>query len=290
DEILKRVTEAYRRIRNTLRFLLANTSDFDPSKDAIAINELPEIDRYAIARMAELQAEILAHYDIYEFHPVTAKLQMYCSEDLGGFYLDILKDRLYTGGVTSKARRSAQTAIWHITQSLLRVMAPTLSFTAEEAWAVFASKDAYAASEETIFTQTYYTLPTVDGAADLLTKYAALREVRTDVAKQLEEVRMAGGIGSSLQAEVEIKASGDKFKLLNGLGDDLKFVLITSQAKVTEVASAADETIVVTPSAQQKCERCWHYRADVGSHADHPGICGRCVTNLFGAGEVRRFA
>ncbi|HEY8101711.1 MAG TPA: isoleucine--tRNA ligase [Burkholderiaceae bacterium] len=290
DEILKRVTEAYRRIRNTLRFLLANTSDFDLKKDAVAINELSEIDRYAIARMAELQTEILAHYDIYEFHPVTAKLQMYCSEDLGGFYLDILKDRLYTGGVTSKARRSAQTAIWHITQSLLRVMAPTLSFTAEEAWAVFASKEAYAASDETIFTQTYYTLPAVDGAAELLTKYAALREVRTDVTKQLEEVRMAGGIGSSLQAEVEIKASGDKFKLLNSLDDDLKFVLITSQAKVTEVASAADETIIVTPSTQQKCERCWHYRADVGSHADHPGICGRCVTNLFGAGEVRRFA
>ena len=290
DEILKRVTESYRRIRNTLRFLLANTSDFDPKADAVPIAELAEIDRYAIARMAELQAEILAHYEIYEFHPVTAKLQMYCSEDLGGFYLDILKDRLYTGGVSSKARRSAQTAIWHITQSLLRVMAPTLSFTAEEAWAVFAGKEAYAASDETIFTQTYYALPEVAGAATLLSKYAALREVRTDVTKQLEEVRMAGGIGSSLQAEVEIKASGDKFKLLSSLGDDLKFVLITSQAKVTEVANAADEAIIVTPSTQQKCERCWHYRTDVGSHADHPCICGRCVTNLFGGGEVRRFA
>ncbi|MGZ6550887.1 MAG: class I tRNA ligase family protein, partial [Tumebacillaceae bacterium] len=290
DEILKRVTEAYRRIRNTLRFLLANTSDFDPTKDAIAISELPEIDRYAIARMAELQAEILAHYDIYEFHPVTAKLQMYCSEDLGGFYLDILKDRLYTCGVSSKARRSAQTAIWHITQSLLRLMAPTLSFTAEEAWAVFASKEEYAASDETIFTQTYYTLPEVSNATDLLSKYAAVREYRAEVTKQLEEVRMTGGIGSALQAEVAIKASGDKFKLFRSFDDELKFVLITSQATVTEVASATDETIVVTPSSQQKCERCWHYRADVGSHAEHPGICGRCVTNLFGAGEVRRFA
>ena len=290
DEILKRVTEAYRRIRNTLRFLLANTSDFDPKTDAIAIDKLLEIDRYAIARMAELQAEILKHYDDYEFHPVVAKLQSYCSEDLGGFYLDILKDRLYTSGTTSSARRSAQTAIWHITHSLLRVMAPILSFTTEEAWAHFAGKEAYAASDETIFTQTYYALPDISDNAVLLGKYAALREIRASVLKQLEEVRIAGGIGSSLQAEVEIKASGDKFALLNGFGDDLKFVLITSQAKVTQVASEAEEAVIVTPSAQQKCERCWHYRADVGSHADHPTICGRCVSNLFGDGETRHYA
>ncbi|HCN89861.1 MAG TPA: isoleucine--tRNA ligase, partial [Oxalobacteraceae bacterium] len=285
-----RVTEAYRRIRNTLRFLLANTSDFDPVKDAVAVGDMLEIDRYAIARMAELQAEILQHYKLFEFHPVASKLQMYCSEDLGGFYLDILKDRLYTGGVTSQARRSAQTAIWHITQSLLRVMAPVLSFTAEEAWSVFAAKEAYAAGDETIFTQTYYALPTVADGAALLAKYAALREVRAVVTKQLEELRTAGGIGSSLQAEVEIKASGEKYDLLNGLADDLKFVLITSQASVSRVASEDQESIVVTPSANQKCERCWHYRADVGSHAEHAGLCGRCVSNLFGAGEARKFA
>ncbi len=290
DEILKRVTEAYRRIRNTLRFLLANTSDFDPVKDAVPVADLLEIDRYAIVHMAALQADILRHYKAYEFHPVVSKLQMYCSEDLGGFYLDILKDRLYTGGATSHARRSAQTAIWHITQSLLRVMAPILSFTAEEAWAVFAGKEAYAASDETIFTQTYYALPEVTGAEVLLGKYAALRELRAVVTKQLEEVRIAGSIGSSLQAEVEIKASGDKYALLAGLGDDLKFVLITSQASVTQVATEAEEAIVVTPSSQQKCERCWHYRADVGAHAEHPGICGRCVSNLFGDGEARKFA
>ena len=290
DEILKRVTEAYRRIRNTLRFLLANTSDFDPVKDAVPVADLLEIDRYAIVHMAALQADILQHYKAYEFHPVVSKLQMYCSEDLGGFYLDILKDRLYTGGATSHARRSAQTAIWHITQSLLRVMAPILSFTGEEAWALFAGKEAYAASDETIFTQTYYALPEVTGAEALLGKYAALRELRAVVTKQLEEVRIAGGIGSSLQAEVEIKASGDKYALLAGLGDDLKFVLITSQASVTQVATEAEEAIVVTPSSQQKCERCWHYRADVGAHAEHPGICGRCVSNLFGGGEARKFA
>jgi isoleucyl-tRNA synthetase len=290
DEILKRVVEAYRRIRNTLRFLLANTSDFDAAKDAVPVAELLDIDRYAIARMAELQAEILKHYDIFEFHPVVAKLQTYCSEDLGGFYLDILKDRLYTGGVTSKARRSAQTTIWHITQSLLRVMAPILSFTMEEAWSVFADKEAYAASGETIFTQTYYTLPEIADAPALLNKFALLRETRAEVTKQLEEVRVSGAIGSSLQAEVEIKASGDKYALLDSLGDDLKFILITSQANVTRVANTAQEAVVITPSVHQKCERCWHYRADVGAHPEHPGICVRCVSNLFGGGEARRFA
>jgi len=290
DEILKRVTEAYRRIRNTLRFLLANTSDFNPASDIVPEANLLDIDRYAIAHIAALQAEILQHYDRYEFHPVVSKLQMYCSEDLGGFYLDILKDRLYTSAVTSHARRSAQTTLWHITQALLRVMAPILSFTAEEAWAVFASKDAYAASDETIFTQTYYALPDIAHSQVLLTKYAALREVRAEVTKQLEAVRMAGGIGSSLQAEIEIKACDDTYALLNALGDDLKFIFITSQASVTQVAAVDQAAVIVTPSTSPKCERCWHYRADVGSHTDHPGICGRCVSNLFGQGEARKFA
>ncbi|MFZ6863815.1 isoleucine--tRNA ligase [Undibacterium sp. Ji67W] len=290
DEILKRVTESYRRIRNTLRFLLANTSDFDINKDAVAIADMLEIDRYAIANMAVLQSEVLAHYQQFEFHPVVSKLQSYCSEDLGGFYLDILKDRLYTSGTTSTARRSAQTAIWHITQALLRLMAPMLSFTAEEAWQFFATPEAYSASDETIFTQTYYALPEIEASAVLLEKFAALRAVRNDVTKQLEEVRVAGGIGSSLQAEVVIKASGAKFEVLNSFADDLKFALITSAANVEQVTDEAAETVVVTPSKYEKCERCWHYRADVGSHADHSGLCGRCVSNLFGAGETRRFA
>ncbi|QNB06600.1 isoleucine--tRNA ligase [Herbaspirillum frisingense] len=290
DEILKRVVEAYRRIRNTLRFLLANTADFDPAQHAVPVAELLEIDRYAIANMARLQAEVLAHFETYEFHPVVAKLQMYCSEDLGGFYLDILKDRLYTSGVDSAARRSAQTAVWHISQSLLRLMAPILSFTAEEAWSFFAGKEAFEASGETIFSQTYYALPEVGDAEALLAKFAVLHEVRAAVTKQLEEVRIAGSIGSSLQAEVELKVSGEKADLLESLGEDLKFVLITSAASVTRVASAEEEGVVVTPSTQQKCERCWHYRADVGSHPEHPGLCGRCVSNLFGQGEKRRFA
>ncbi|MDB5838693.1 MAG: ileS [Herminiimonas sp.] len=290
DEILKRVVESYRRIRNTLRFLLANTSDFTPAADAVPIDQLLEIDRYAIARMAQMQAEILQHFTRYEFHPVVSKLQMYCSEDLGGFYLDVLKDRLYTAGASSAARRSAQTAIWHITHSLLRVMAPILSFTAEEAWSFFAGANAYAASGETIFTQTYYKLPEIAGAEALLEKFSRLRDIRADVTRQMEEIRVSGAIGSSLQAEVEIRASGDKYALLNSLGDDLKFIMITSQARVIEVPDEAQEAIIVTPSAHQKCERCWHYRADVGAHAEHPGLCARCVANLFGAGEKRRIA
>lgn len=286
DEILKRVTESYRRIRNTLRFLMSNTTDFNPATDLVPVADMLEIDRYAIAQMNALQADIVAHYNVYEFHPITSKLQMYCSEDLGGFYLDILKDRLYTSGVTSHARRSAQSAIWYLTQSLLRLMAPVLSFTAEEAWVIFAGDKA----GDTIFTQTHYTLPTVADGEALLAKYTVLRDVRNNVTKQLEEVRVAGGIGSSLQAEVTLKASGDKFAALESLDDDLKFVLITSQASIEKVATVEEESVVVTPSTYQKCERCWHYRADVGSHAEHEGLCGRCVDNLFGKGEARRFA
>jgi isoleucyl-tRNA synthetase len=290
DEILKRVVESYRRIRNTLRFLLANTSDFNSATDAIAIDQLLEIDRYAIARMAHLQEEIRGHFNDYEFHPVVAKLQMYCSEDLGGFYLDILKDRLYTSGVSSMARRSAQTALWHITQSLLRLIAPVLSFTAEEAWAALGDEDVYHASGETIFTQQFHALPAINNSAALLARYEALREIRAGVLKQLEEVRASGAIGSSLQADVEIHASGEKLTLLQSLGDDLKFVLITSAARVIAVNSEADEKLIVTPSAHAKCERCWHYRADVGMDTQHPSICGRCVANLFGGGESRHIA
>jgi isoleucyl-tRNA synthetase len=290
DEILKRVTESYRRIRNTLRFLLANLSDFDAAKDAVPVAELLEIDRYAIANMAALQKEIENHYLQYEFQPVTSKLQNYCSEDLGGFYLDILKDRLYTTGVTSVSRRSAQTALWHITQSLLRLMAPALSFTAEEAWEIFAGAEGWKASDETIFTQTWWQLPQLADSEALLAKYTALRAVRTDVTKQLEDLRTSGAIGSSLQAELSIKAAGDKYQVLASLEDDLKFIFITSLASVSEVASEAEETVNVAASTAAKCERCWHYRADVGAHADHPTLCGRCYSNLFGAGEKRKFA
>jgi isoleucyl-tRNA synthetase len=285
DEILKRVVESYRRIRNTLRFLLANTSDFDLAQDAVPIDRLLEIDRYALALTAQVQAEALASYERYEFHPVMARLQTFCSEDLGAFYLDILKDRLYTTAADSLARRSAQTALWHITASLLRLFAPFLSFTAEEAFAIFSPNAA-----GTIFTETYHRLPAVAGAEALLAKWTAIRAVRAEVAKRIEAQREAGKLGSSLQAEVDLRIAGDRHALLASLGEDLKFVLLTSRATLHRAPTEADEQIEVAASAHRKCDRCWHWRAEVGRDAEHPTLCGRCLTNLFGAGEERKVA
>ncbi|MDP1925387.1 MAG: isoleucine--tRNA ligase [Thiobacillus sp.] len=280
DEILKRVVESYRRIRNTLKFLLANLSDFDPQAHALPVEDWLEIDRYALALTGRLQGELQAHYDAYEFHFVAQKLQAFCSEDLGGFYLDILKDRLYTCGADSRARRAAQNALFHITHALARWMAPILSFTGEEVWTQLAGDDS-------VFLHTWHTLPEQTDPVDLLDRWTRIRAIRAEVQKDLETVRAAGGIGSSLQAEVTLHANPDTHALLASLGDDLRFVLITSQARL--VASEFDR-IEVTPSAAKKCERCWHYRDDVDTHADHPGLCGRCVSNLTTAGEARSHA
>ncbi|MEY3294924.1 MAG: isoleucyl-tRNA synthetase, partial [Pseudomonadota bacterium] len=277
DKILARVVDAYRRIRNTLRFLLANTADFDPKQHAVPATQMLEIDRWALARAAELQAQILAHYEVYEFHPVVAKLQVYCSEDLGAFYLDVLKDRLYTTAPGSLARRSAQTALWQITQAMLRWMAPFLSFTAEEAWALVGPKTADMPS---VFTATYWRFDAPDGA--LLAKWATVRGVREAVNREIEAVRTTGAVGSSLQANVRITAPAAEHAVLASLGDDLKFVFITSVAELTAGEALKVE---VRPSSATKCERCWHWRDDVGHDPAHPGLCGRCTSNLHGAGE-----
>jgi isoleucyl-tRNA synthetase len=285
DEILKRVVEAYRRIRNTLRFLFANLADFDPVAHARPVAEWVELDRYAVALAARLQDECVAHYERYEFHLVVQKLQNFCSEDLSAFYLDLLKDRLYTARADSPARRSAQNALHHITTSLLRLMAPVLSFTAEEAWQVLTGK-----ADDSIFFHTWHALPAVPDAAVLLARWQVLRAVKAEVQKKLEDLRVAGKIGSSLAAEVEIRAADGRYEALARLGDDLKFVLLTSQAAASRASSEAGEGVVATPSPHAKCERCWHYRADVGADPAHPEICGRCVANLYGGGETRRFA
>jgi len=284
DEILKRVTEGYRRIRNTLRFLLSNLSDYVHAEHAVPVDEWLEIDRYAVAMAAELQRDILMHYEVYEFHPVVAKLQIFCSEDLGGFYLDVLKDRLYTSAPNSRARRAAQTALHEITHGLLRIMAPFLSFTAEEAWRVFQP------GAETIFTETYLVYPEVPGADALVEKWTLLRQVRGEVTKALEEARVENRIGSSLQAEVVVRAAGARYEALASLGDDLKFVMITSSASLIKVEQASEESVQVETSRYLKCERCWHYREEVGSLAEHPTLCGRCFSNLFGSGEIRSAA
>ena len=283
DEILKRVVESYRRIRNTLRFLLANTADFDPAKDLLPPSEWVEIDRYALAMTREMLAAAEADYARFEFHLVVQRLQTFCSEDLGAFWLDILKDRLYTTGRDSKARRSAQSALHHVTQALLRLMAPILSFTAEEAWAVL-----HPGGEESVFFHTWNgVLPPQEGEAGLSAKWRRLREIRAVVQRELEELRKAGSIGSSLAAEVSLAApEGDRL-LLESLGEDLRFVLITSTAAVEPGESLA---VRVTPSEAAKCDRCWHYREDVGAHPRHPTLCGRCIATLEGDGEARRHA
>jgi isoleucyl-tRNA synthetase len=282
EKILARVVDTYRRIRNTLKFLLANTSDFDPATDAVPLDQMLEIDRYAISRAARLQADILAHYKVYEFHPVVSRLQIYCSEDLGSFYLDILKDRLYTTAPKSLARRSAQTALWHITQAMLRWMAPFLSFTAEEAWKV-------AGTSESIFTQTFSTFDAPDEV--LLAKWTRIREVRDQANKLIEDLRSQGEVGSSLQANLTLRLNQADLDLLSSLHEDLKFVFITSVATIDPAPLPNGELVIaVEASASPKCERCWHYREDVGQDHAHPTICGRCTSNLFGAGEQRRFA
>jgi len=290
DKILARVVDTYRRVRNTLKFLLANTSDFDITKDAVATQDMLEVDRYAISRTAQLQADIVGHYNdqrkvfegghfgVYEFHPVVAKLQIFCSEDLGAFYLDVLKDRLYTTQTLSHARRSAQTALWHITQAMLRWMAPFLSFTAEEAWAV-------AGKGESIFAETYSKLPKPDDG--LLAKWTRIRELREAVNKEIEVLRSQGQVGSSLQAQVSLRVSDADHALLQSLGQDLRFVFITS---AVDFAVGDAPLAKVSPSTHTKCDRCWHYRADVGQDAKHTTLCSRCICNLHGAGETRLFA
>ncbi|MCE9632878.1 MAG: isoleucine--tRNA ligase [Methylophilales bacterium] len=292
DEILKRVVEGYRRIRNTLRFLLANTADFDANKDMLPVEEWLEIDRYALHLTQELQTAVLADYNRYEFHLAMQKFVAFCSEDLGGFYLDILKDRLYTAGEKSKPRRAAQSALWHITQTLMKLLAPVLSFTADEIWQTLNP-----GSEVNVFEQQWHVLPNTSNDPlssqsewALQARWKIIREWRTKVNKEIEEVRATGAIGSSLAAEVDIYASNADYAALSDIENGLHFVLICSSVNLYQTDNEEEHKILVTPSAQTKCERCWHYRADVGSHADHPHICGRCVSNLYGDGEPRQYA
>ena len=285
DEILKRVAESYRRIRNTLRFLMANLADFDEKKDLLPVDQWMEIDRYALVLTEKLQTEILGDFDRYEFHLAVQKFVGFCSEDLGSFYLDILKDRLYTTGETSHARRAAQSALHHITHAMMRLMAPILSFTANEIWQTLGlDKDA------TVFEELWYQLPAHGLGVDRIQAWEAIIEVRGLAAKKIEVLRAAGQVGSSLQAELELHASGAKFDALNSLNEDLRFAMITSSAKVYKAVDEANEKILVKASAHTKCDRCWHYREDVGVNAEHPSICGRCVSNLFGQGEQRTHA
>ena len=283
DEILKRVAEGYRRIRNTLRFLLANLGDFDAKKDLLPVKEWLSIDRYALHLTHQLQDHIKQDYASYEFHLGMQKFVSFCSEDLGGFYLDILKDRLYTSNENSKRRRAAQSAIFHISHALMRLMAPVLSFTADEIWQILMPQ-----SDELVFMDTWYDIPAHELNTRELLAWEHIIHVRAIANKKIEELREKGLVGSSLQAEIDIYASGDIYQSLSLLQEDLKFAMITSHAKLHE--RQGDLHIDVRASKHKKCDRCWHYQEEVGSHHEHPTICNRCISNLFEKGEVRSHA
>ncbi len=281
DEILKRVVEAYRRIRNTVRFLLANVADFDAGKDMLPVEQWFELDRYALAFTRALHEQVVADYHRYEFHRIVQALQTFCSEDLGAFYLDVLKDRLYTTAPGSRARRSAQSALWHILQAMTKLMAPILSFTAEEIWQTLVNDP-----DDSVMLHTWHVIPAVADEAALVARWEQVRAVRAEVLKAMEELRVAGQIGASLQARVTVTAEGEQYAALAALGDDLKFVFIASAAHLQQGPAA----IQVEPAPGTKCERCWHVREDVGADAGHPELCGRCVSNLYGEGEGRQHA
>ena len=282
DEILKRMSDSYRRMRNTVRFLLGNLAGFDPQEHAVAPADMVALDAYALARTGQLQAELIEAYRSYAFHLIYQKVHNFCVVDLGGFYLDILKDRLYTTPAASHARRSAQTAMFHIAESIVRWLAPILSFTAEEIW-----RHLPGARAQSVFLTTWHTLPEVQESA---INWPALIALRANVMHKLEELRDAGAIGSSLDAAVDVTVAPGAYDALNSLGTELRFLFITSQARLHQGAAAAGELIEVAASPDVKCVRCWHHRADVGSHPEHPQLCDRCVTNLALPGERRVFA
>ncbi len=298
DEILTRMSDTYRRIRNTLRFLLSNLNGFDPAQHLVPTQDMLALDRWVVDRAGLLQQDIVAAYDAFQFHQIYHKLHNFCVVELGGFYLDIIKDRQYTTQPDSLARRSAQTALFHIAEAFTRWMAPILSFTADEIWAVLPGE-----RSESVQLATWYeglaALPESGSDITLTRAYwDEVMAVKTAVNKEIEEARNRKEVGAGLSAEVDLYVSPARQQALAAMGEELRFVLITSAVRVH--ASAKEEGVAteldglrvkVSPSAHRKCARCWHYRADVGSHAGHPDICGRCVDNLPGGpGEQRRYA
>ena len=284
-EILKRVTESYRRIRNTLSFLFANLSDFSPIEHAVPQDQMVEIDRYAMILARQLQERLAGDfYPRYAFHFAVKDIVAFCSEDLGAFYLDILKDRLYTTQADSHARRSAQTALYHITRSLVLLISPILCFTGEEAWDIIGGGE-----EDSVLFHTWHEFPSINEKSEeaLLKKWQAVREVREAVTAAIEPLRADKSVGSSLQVEVAITAPDALAGYLKALGEELRFALLVSEVSV---AKGDELTVAAKVSGGEKCERCWHYTDDVGSVAAHPTLCARCAENVSGKGETRHYA
>ncbi|WP_165664992.1 isoleucine--tRNA ligase [Metapseudomonas otitidis] len=296
DQILQRSADAYRRIRNTARFMLANLNGFDPARDLLPPEQMLDLDRWALDAAARLQDEILEAYGEYRFWNVYSKLHNFCVQELGGFYLDIIKDRQYTTRADSVARRSCQTALFHITEALVRWIAPILAFTAEEIWQYLPGE-----RNESVMLNTWYEglarLP--EGFALDAAYWTRVMAVKGAVNKELEALRSAKAIGGNLQAEVTLFGDDALQADLAKLGNELRFVLITSTAEVRPAGEAPEQAVAtevpglklrILKSEHAKCGRCWHHRADVGTHAAHPELCGRCVENIEGAGEVRHHA
>ena len=296
DEILKRAADNYRRLRNTSRFLLANLNGFNPATDLVAEQDMVALDRWMVTRAKQLQEELVAAYERYDLLVVSQKLTHFCSLDLGSFYLDIIKDRQYTAKQDSVARRSCQTALYHIVEALVRWMAPITSFTAQEIWQEMPGERG-----KFVFTETWYdgfNSFTQDGALDD-DFWQQIMAVKDAVNQALEQARKAQVLGGSLEADITLYADEALKTQLDLLGDELRFVLITSGATVKASAEKTDDAektdvsglfVSVAKTAGEKCVRCWHHREDVGSHAGHEELCGRCVTNVDGDGEVRRYA
>ncbi|ANE54035.1 isoleucine--tRNA ligase [Methylomonas sp. DH-1] len=296
DEILKRTSDAYRRLRNTARFLLANLDGFDPAQHQVGKNDLLALDRWVVDKAWQLQEEIKAAYDEYQFQVIYQKVLNFCSIDLGGFYLDIVKDRQYTAKEDCLARRSGQTAMYHVVEALARWLAPITSYTADEIWQFIPGQRG-----ESVFMETWYQglFPLEADAAINRDTWDKVMAVRAAVSKELEALRKAGAIGASLNAEVELYCDEAYAAELNKLGKELHFVFITSNAGVSDMQFCPDDAVAtdidglkvkVSVSEQQKCVRCWHQRYDIGEHPEHPELCGRCVENVAGAGETRLYA
>ncbi len=293
DEILKRTADSYRRIRNTARFMLSNLTGFNPATDMLPMSEMLQLDRWIVGRTAQLQQEIIKAYDNYQFHLIYQKLHNFCVVELGGFYLDIIKDRQYTVKAEAKARRSAQTALQHVIEALVRWIAPILSFTADEIWSAMPG-----ARDELVFVAEWYQLPQVPADSFADSYWDLVADVKTAVNKVLEAKRGSGEVGGSLGAEVTLYCDDKLAAELAKLGDELRFVLITStaaiapiaQAQNAEVTEVAGLQVAVKKSEHAKCARCWHHRADVGANPTHAEICVRCVENVDGQGESREFA
>ncbi len=294
-EIFKRSSDAYRRVRNTIRFLLSNLNGFDPEKDCVPFEKLVELDKWAVSLASKTQKQLIVYYDDYDFHMVVQTLMHFCSIEMGSFYLDIIKDRQYTAKADSLARRSCQTALYYIAEALLRWIAPVLSFTAQEAWQAMPGK-----RDEFVFTATWFDkLQELDENSKFNSAYwSKILSFRDEANKAIETARNNGVIGGSLEAELKIYVKGDLAGCLKALEDELRFVLITSRADVVEEDAPADAiksevcdcAFLVTKSQAHKCERCWHYEADVDSDPEYPGLCKRCVENIKAAGETRKFA